>query len=351
MTRLTTDSLGPGKLATTDRDILGRRLPHFDEPVRDPIGTSPPCKPQSVRRTMTLEFRWPDGPEGLSSLHGRARDIVCDDMGESRLLGEAAMTAALDRRNIVSIDLPTIAAAREALAGLNAGGELRKAFNALAPDQRKKGTLLHLMVDDMAGASLVSRWTPNFWHSLNRHGTTSTESPRRMEGLCIGFRPGSDALLPDGRRRSDSNVTPIPPLINRADPDGWHAMCDDPGMQFRRARRVDIWRTENGIAIECHFQDSSTHPSGGLRVGIHEYALTARITQAGLIKDFAIRAGTLPFAACRAAPANIAVLEDTPVHELRENVARYLKGTSGCTHLNDVMRSLADVPVMTSALP
>lgn len=300
---------------------------------------------------MSIDICWPDGPVGLSCVKGRARDIAYDNEAQGRSFATAEMTASLDQRSVVSIGLPGHPQARETLAGLNAGGELRKAFHAMAPDQREHGTLLHLLVDDLAGASLVSKWTPNYWESIGRHMAGSTDSPRKMEGLCIGFRPGSDALFPDGRRRSDSNVTPLPALVNGADPDGWHAMSDMAEMHFRRARRMDLWLRPDGIAIECHFQDSSTHPSGGARIGIHEYAVSARIDRAGDLQDIVVRAGTLPFAACRAASANIAILDGTRAKELRENVALHLKGTSGCTHLNDVMRSLADVPALTSALP
>lgn len=346
---------GPDLETTSARDlveldIMGLPLPRFTAPVRNPVGTTPPRRPNSVRRTMTLDITWPDGPAGNSQVDGRARDVVYDDRAHAGSLETAAIVAMLDQRKVVRIDLLDLQGPHAEFAGLNAGGELRKAFQAHLPEQRQLGSLTHLLVDDLAGASLVSRWTPNFWQSYGDKGSSATESARIMEGLCIGFRPGSDALLPDGRRRSESNVTPVPVLVDDADPDGWHQMHDPSGMHFRRGRRIDLWRSGEDVAVECHFQDSSTAPSGGLRVGIHEYALTAMIDPAGIIRKISVTPGTLPYAACRAAPANIAILQDTPARDLRENVARYLKGTNGCTHLNDVMRSLADVPVLIAAL-
>jgi hypothetical protein len=35
---------------------------------------------------------------------------------------------------------------------------------------------------------------------------------------------------------------------------------------------------------------------------------------------------------------------------LRERVLDELKGTAGCTHLNDMLRALAEVPVLVGAL-
>jgi hypothetical protein len=39
-----------------------------------------------------------------------------------------------------------------------------------------------------------------------------------------------------------------------------------------------------------------------------------------------------------------------PLSDFRQSVLDRLKGTAGCTHLNDVLRSLADVPALTATL-
>ena len=44
------------------------------------------------------------------------------------------------------------------------------------------------------------------------------------------------------------------------------------------------------------------------------------------------------------------VLLDTPLPELRDKVLAELKGTAGCTHLNDALRALAEVPVLVQHL-
>jgi hypothetical protein len=40
----------------------------------------------------------------------------------------------------------------------------------------------------------------------------------------------------------------------------------------------------------------------------------------------------------------------TPLPELREKVLAELKGTAGCTHLNDALRALAEVPALVQHL-
>ncbi len=53
---------------------------------------------------------------------------------------------------------------------------------------------------------------------------------------------------------------------------------------------------------------------------------------------------------CPGAARNVGRLVGTPVAALRENVLEMLPGTLGCTHLNDVLRALADVPKLAEAL-
>ena len=103
--------------------------------------------------------------------------------------------------------------------------------------------------------------------------------------------------------------------------------------------------------VETHFQDSGSVPAGGDRFAIHEYLLQARIDADGLVRTIDTTPGTLPYASCRAAPANNEVLIGTPVHRLREVVLEKLKRTAGCTHLNDTLRSLAETTVLAGHLP
>jgi hypothetical protein len=54
----------------------------------------------------------------------------------------------------------------------------------------------------------------------------------------------------------------------------------------------------------------------------------------------------LPFVECTSAPANLTRLIGAPLPELRDRVLAELRGTAGCTHLNDALRALADVPAL-----
>jgi hypothetical protein len=116
---------------------------------------------------------------------------------------------------------------------------------------------------------------------------------------------------------------------------------------MRRARRIDVWRDESGmIEIDAYFQDSSGDP-GPSRVAVHEYVLRATadpetMTLVTVTPDARI----LPFMECPAAVDTAQVVVGTPLADLRRTVLERLAKTNGCTHLNDALRALAEVPVL-----
>ena len=57
----------------------------------------------------------------------------------------------------------------------------------------------------------------------------------------------------------------------------------------------------------------------------------------------------LPYDECPLAVRNVAALAGLPLSELRGAVLERLRGPLGCTHLNDMLRALADVPVLRPA--
>jgi len=104
------------------------------------------------------------------------------------------------------------------------------------------------------------------------------------------------------------------------------------------------------IHIDITFQDSATVPAGG-RVAIHEYKLAATadpktMTLLGLKADPRI----LPYRECPNAVNTVSWLEGVPLRELRTVVLEKLRRANGCTHLNDVLRSMAEVPILVQHL-
>ena len=58
----------------------------------------------------------------------------------------------------------------------------------------------------------------------------------------------------------------------------------------------------------------------------------------------------LPYLTCPHAVDTATMVVGTPLAELRSTVLERLARTSGCTHLNDALRALAEVPVLLGHL-
>jgi len=139
-------------------------------------------------------------------------------------------------------------------------------------------------------------------------------------------------------------------LRNPADPQGWHAFAEHDGPGFRRARRIDVTRKDDLIRIDSAFQDSAKLREGG-RVAIHEYNLAATVDAESLeVLSLEPEARILPFRECPGAVHNLARLVGRNLAQVREDVLEMLRGPDGCTHLNDALRALADVPRLVEQL-
>src|SRR3546814_3531281 len=169
---------------------------------------------------------------------------------------------------------------------------------------------------------------------------------RVMTGIGTGFQPGSGGLAPDGTSRWTHRTRAVEEFDATEDPLGWHAVAEQTAVSMRRSRRIDVAIEGDAILVDSFFQDSSTLPEGG-RKAVHEYTLTAEVDLATrTLQVITPVAQVLPYAECPLAVRNVDVLLGLPLRELRPAVLERLKGTAGCTHLNDALRALADVHVL-----
>lgn len=332
--------------------LTGKPLPRFTDPIRQPIGTTPPRRANSVRRTMSIDVCWPEGVAGPGNYLGRCRDVLTlADGSPPDILAEAEARVIAADREIRSISTTPALPGLQRLVGVRAGSYLRAALADAMPEDKAAGTPLYLILDDMAGSTLVSRWAWSRWSDDWREHMAARQGRVPMKGVCIGFRPGSGALDEEGHPRPSQNVTRVISLPNPTDPVGWHNLPVLEGVNFRRARRIDVWREGDELVVESHFQDSASAPDGNDRWAIHEYLLGARIGGDGRVRSLEATPGTLPYADCRAAPTNNEVLIGAHARDLRDVVLDKLKFTGGCTHLNDTLRALAETVVLASKLP
>jgi hypothetical protein len=99
------------------------------------------------------------------------------------------------------------------------------------------------------------------------------------------------------------------------------------------------------------FRDTHVDPDGRETV-LHEYSLTASLDPDSLALSGAeARPRVLPWTECPSAAASAQRLDGHRVSELRELVGREFRGTTTCTHLNDLLRSLAVLEGLTALLP
>jgi len=216
--------------------------------------------------------------------------------------GDASIICAEDRfeavlkrdRTVVSIEAEPARPALSRLVGQRGGAGLRQALAEIIPDERAQATPLYLILDDIAGASLVSNWAWSQWNpqwlEVARAAMNETDFAKAMAsrvGVCIGFAPGSSVFDPDRER---GRGAPAAELCNPDDPGGWHEFPVLEGISMRRARRIDV-RVSDVIVIDAAFQDSATTPAGG-RAAVHEYSLTVTADPVSL-KVLSVEAGPM----------------------------------------------------------
>jgi hypothetical protein len=325
---------------------------------RQTAGVAPLRAASSVRRTSTIDVSWPEGAWGDMVFIARARDVLTPrEGGAPTVCAEDSFAAVISpERKILDIRITPARSAERQLVGQRGGGHLRHALEEIMPEERANGTPLYLILDDISGASLVAGWAWSQWTDdwLHRSDGTFDEAnfAREMEkrtGICVGFAPGG-SVLKLGANRKPSTGAPTPDLRNPKDPEGWHAYSEQIDVGMRRARRIDVRRGEQGIVIEAAFQDSGTRPDGG-RSALHEYTISTLVDPETLrISSITAQPRVLPFPECPRATNTLSRLQGEKLADLRALVLERLRGTAGCTHLNDALRALAEVPHLVDLL-
>lgn len=322
-------------------------------PLRQTANPAPLRPAGSIRRTSSVDVTWPDGVMGRRVLHGRARDLRTGAEGESAVLAEAAMEATLDpERKILALAATPAPPRLQELIGERGGGHLRMVMGEVLPELIDRADPLYLLLDDISGISLISVWAWSLWHpewlEAIRGPNASAEMIAQKTDVCWGLQRGHSGLDPD--RRGEVGTAEGGELRNPADLAGWHDLPELPGVTMRRARRIDVWREGGVIRIDSAFQDSAPRPDG-TRAALHEYRLAATVDPATLeLLSLEPEPRVLPFGECPGAVQNARALAGSPLPAIRETVLGQLRGPRGCTHLNDALRALADVPRLVDSL-
>ena len=319
--------------------------------THEPTSGTPERVPGSVRRTATTDMLRPEGLSGPLLLLGRARDLVTGAGGVAHVAATATTRVRVDftgGRTVEEIatdpDRPGLAG----LVGVRASSGFRSAALAADPDLPAENGLLHLLVDDVPVTTLVSGHAWGAGTPVERRLPVVTMRSHLVRDQCAGFADGATIM-------AEVDRTGIPPLVTgpaalplvEDDPLGWHDTDPLPPHGMRRTRRLDV-RPGTPTVVDVLFRDAYVRPDG-LETVIHEYTVAMEIdAAAGVVLSCEATPRVLPWQECPAAALSARRLAGQPLAGLRRHVRETFGGTSTCTHLNDTLRSLEDVPALLS---
>lgn len=333
-----------GRVASTPART---RVSALGNPARATVARSP----GSARRTTHVDIL----PLGATSrdglrLRAAARDLLTGTSGEVTVIGAASLLAELGpERHLRALTVDPQLPGLSGLADRVVGPGFRAALAETVPDQCSARTLRYLLLDDLPVAALIAGYAD--LHSKEvpfRPGTLPTD-------VCAGW--ASDATLVQGALATGTvtvTVGPAAPDLAASDPPGWHGMGPVAAGAMRRRRLIDVRpggaAPGGAIEVRATFRDSHVGPDGVERV-LHEYHLEAAVDRpSGTVLRCAARPMVLPWPECPRATASAGGLIGHPVGSVRDVVRSSLHGTGTCTHLNDLLRSVADVVPLARAL-
>jgi hypothetical protein len=336
------------------------RALHPRHGIHAPTSGTPERAPGSVRRTETTDMLRPDGLLGPLVLTGRARDLATGLDGAGTVLATSACTARIDfigGRTLTEISTIPDRPALQALLGGRVSSGFRSAVAAADPRLSAEDGLLNLLLDDFPVTTLVSGHAIGAGLadpgrtalSLSLAGATGqarADRPRFHRDLCAGFADGGTIMNEVDATGRPPVVTgpPAPPLAT-GDHLGWHETGRLPPHAMRRSRRMDV--TPGPLAsIDVLYRDSHADKDGTETI-VHEYTVSATVdTSDGVLVSCSATPRVLPWVECPAAALSASRLVGLPVSGLRRHVRDTFLGTSTCTHLNDTLRSLEDIPAL-----
>jgi hypothetical protein len=324
--------------------------------THEPTSGTPLRTPGSVRRTATTDMLRPEGLSGPLVLLGRARDLVTGAGGTGRVVAEASSRVRIDftgGRVIEAIETTPPRPALAALVGVRASSGFRTAALAADPALPEENGLLNLLLDDIPVTTLVSGHAWGAGTPVERRLPVVTMRSHLIRDQCAGFADGATIMAEVDRTGLPPLVTGpaalplVDPSADDADPDGWHPTDPLPPHGMRRTRRLDV-RPGTPTVVDVLFRDSYVRPDG-LETVIHEYTVAMEVdSAAGVVLACEATPRVLPWQECPAAALSARRLAGQPLAGLRQHVRETFGGTSTCTHLNDTLRSLEDVPALLS---
>lgn len=317
--------------------------------VCSPVAGSPVRTPDTVRRTTSMDVARRSTDVVAVRLDGRARDVVATDAGDV-VVASARVVAALDARlSLVGLDVTPEVGDAAALSGVTVAAGFRGRARSAFPghDTDVVGQLL----DDLPVAALIAGYAAMRDGMPVATGSAGKDLIGPMRDVCSGWRRGGALLtsVESGQGLPLQTCPPAPALECGDDPGGWHETVPLAAGSMRRRRRIDVQRDSDGFVVDAMFRDTYGEPDGG-EVVLHEYTIDARIDERDVLHSICAVPRVLPAPECPLAAGEVDVLVGVPVDGLADAVRDRLVGTRSCTHLNDLLRSLAALSRLVGSL-
>jgi len=315
----------------------------------DPVTPAPARRAASVRRTSTIDTHRPEGLMGAPIIEARARDLWTAADGTATVVDVAHIAARLDgpQHHLETITSDPAVVGLDALIGAVVGPGFRAKVDRAVPDLRGTGSLLYLLLDDMPGATLVSGYSMLHAGVVGKVVVHDEYLDARGD-LCAGW--AVDASMMTTIKTQGVNPTPIGPEalpLTAGDDDlAFHPIEPLAPFGMRRLRRLDVMAPEApGAAhpVDVFFRDTHVDADGRETI-VHEYSVALTVDgPTRTVVDIDAHADVLPWVECPGAIGSAKRLVGHTLADLRPWVRETFVGTSTCTHLNDVLRGLADL--------
>jgi hypothetical protein len=293
----------------------------------------------------------PFAPGGLH-LRGAARDLLTHRDGATETLGEAQVDARVDEDGgLAALHTTPHTGTIEPLLGVRVGPGFR--HQAAAVFAGEAGTPLGLLIDDLPVGALIAGYA-RVRRALTAGAHPGDMAPRaaadRQADLCSGWSVGGTMIQSIlAGQGIPYRPGPLAPKPSPDDADGWHEEPPLPPGAMRRRRRIDVAPSaEHGAPprIDAMFRDTWMDLEGREEV-LHEYVVVATLDPTGeRIETISADPRVLPFGECPAAAQYVSKLGGLTIAGLRTSVRETLVSTESCTHLNDLLRALGDVPFL-----
>ncbi|MBK8437502.1 MAG: DUF2889 domain-containing protein [Austwickia sp.] len=311
-----------------------------------PTLAPPPRRPGSVRRTSNFDLFRPDGPYGRLEILGRARDLHTEPGGTTQVRATGMVSGTVIDQVVTRLVTHPAAPGTPGLVGRKASVGWRTGVWRGLREHYDAGTPLHLILDELPVGLIIAGYT------YRRSKTDNEPHKGRQPGVCAGWAADSRAMniFSATGTPPPAVIPPNIPLADPADPIGWHTMPELPVWGISRRRRMDVWRADGGIQFDAMFRDVFRDDADAHGV-LHEYGVHGLIGPDGRVRHLQAVPRVLPHKECPISAASVTALVGVPAASLRERVSMELFGPSTCTHLNDLLRFLADAPAVASTLP